>query len=386
QNSALITLNKTPAFSFASNTVTAAFGAAPTRIPVTKAPIVQTVPSSVGAPVVFTLGFTLPQDTFGYGSITITDSLAPELLYDSAHSTISFGAEAATPLKASVAGNSVTVELMSLDAHAGEAVLITLAATVAAIPASGKLLNIAELMVNHDLSLLSTSNEVTVSFGRLPQVSPAKTASASTYKPDTDAEIDFTITYPSANIGNNTTIFSISDIIDSNLQVVSYNLSISPSSELFISDQSIENTVQYEINTAYPQGSTSVFPDSFTLKIKAKYQAHTITDPAYVIENTAFVDFGSGMLSSNVVRIAPTSESQHAINDLIESVALEQTALSHILNAEGEKIQAALAMPSISVDMTLRVNASVRSMIDSVSRLEMVLSGKLHLFKNIIEK
>lgn len=33
-----------------------------------------------------------------------------------------------------------------------------------------------------------------------------------------------------------------------------------------------------------------------------------------------------------------------AITDLLESIALEETAMSHILNAEGEKLQKAIAM------------------------------------------
>ena len=32
-----------------------------------------------------------------------------------------------------------------------------------------------------------------------------------------------------------------------------------------------------------------------------------------------------------------------AVTDLIESIALEETALSHILNAEGEKMQKVIA-------------------------------------------
>lgn len=37
-----------------------------------------------------------------------------------------------------------------------------------------------------------------------------------------------------------------------------------------------------------------------------------------------------------------------AITDIIESIALQETALSHILNAEGEKMQAVIAMEDIS--------------------------------------
>lgn len=67
-----------------------------------------------------------------------------------------------------------------------------------------------------------------------------------------------------------------------------------------------------------------------------------------------------------------------AISDIIESVALEQTGLSHILNAEGEKIQAAVANGTI--DQMLAVNKSVQSMVNTVARLETVLQMKLEMF------
>lgn len=69
---------------------------------------------------------------------------------------------------------------------------------------------------------------------------------------------------------------------------------------------------------------------------------------------------------------------EQAISDIIESVALEQTGLSHILNAEGEKIQAAVAEGSIAE--MLSVNSSVQSMVNAVASLEMVLQNKLNLF------
>lgn len=69
-----------------------------------------------------------------------------------------------------------------------------------------------------------------------------------------------------------------------------------------------------------------------------------------------------------------------AITDIIESVALEQTALSHILNAEGEKIQKVVAISDITPDQLLKVNQSVKSMVGAITRLEMVLQAKLELF------
>jgi len=61
---------------------------------------------------------------------------------------------------------------------------------------------------------------------------------------------------------------------------------------------------------------------------------------------------------------------------LIESVALEEAGLAHILNAEGEKQQKAVQL-SCSVSELLRVNKSVIRTINSVIQLEQILLGKL---------
>ncbi|MEG0178940.1 MAG: hypothetical protein RR573_05225 [Oscillospiraceae bacterium] len=78
-----------------------------------------------------------------------------------------------------------------------------------------------------------------------------------------------------------------------------------------------------------------------------------------------------------------TGTRPQAITDIIESVALEQTALSHILNAEGEKIQKIIATSTTSADM-LAVNKSAQSMVDSITRLEMILHAKLQMFSDCL--
>jgi uncharacterized repeat protein (TIGR01451 family) len=65
--------------------------------------------------------------------------------------------------------------------------------------------------------------------------------------------------------------------------------------------------------------------------------------------------------------------------DLIESVALQETALSHILNAEGEKIQRMVSMSNVTVDELLKMNNSATKLVKSVTRLESVLLTKLEL-------
>ena len=53
-----------------------------------------------------------------------------------------------------------------------------------------------------------------------------------------------------------------------------------------------------------------------------------------------------------VITASSTTRDQ-AITDLIQSVALEETALSHILNAEGEKIQKMVALPDVTPEVLL---------------------------------
>lgn len=69
-----------------------------------------------------------------------------------------------------------------------------------------------------------------------------------------------------------------------------------------------------------------------------------------------------------------------AIADLIESVALQETGISHILNAEGEKIQAFVKMPGVTAAELLAVNASVQATVNAITRLEMILQSKLGLY------
>ena len=71
---------------------------------------------------------------------------------------------------------------------------------------------------------------------------------------------------------------------------------------------------------------------------------------------------------------------EQAVTDIIESVVLEEAALAHILNAEGEKLQRIIALPDSSADLLLQVDRSVRSMTIAVTMLETILSSKLALF------
>ncbi len=82
--------------------------------------------------------------------------------------------------------------------------------------------------------------------------------------------------------------------------------------------------------------------------------------------------------------ITPGTETRcQAITDIISSVALEQAALSHIIYVEGDKIQK-IVENAVTAGEMLAVNKSVRSMLNAISRLEMVLQGKLELFEDCL--
>ncbi len=75
-----------------------------------------------------------------------------------------------------------------------------------------------------------------------------------------------------------------------------------------------------------------------------------------------------------------TGTRDQAITDLIQSVALQETALAHIINAEGEKMQAIIQMPDVTTEQLMELNDSVNRMLNSVARLEMLFQTKLELF------
>ena len=73
-----------------------------------------------------------------------------------------------------------------------------------------------------------------------------------------------------------------------------------------------------------------------------------------------------------------------AISDIIDSVAYQQTALSHILNAEGEKLQAIIGTPGVTTALLLATNASVQGVVDAIAGLESTLQAKLGLFNDVL--
>lgn len=71
-----------------------------------------------------------------------------------------------------------------------------------------------------------------------------------------------------------------------------------------------------------------------------------------------------------------------ACGDILESIALQEAALAHILNAEGEKLQRAVGESS-DIHELLSVNKSVQTTLQNVTQLEKVLVTKLEALGDI---
>lgn len=81
-------------------------------------------------------------------------------------------------------------------------------------------------------------------------------------------------------------------------------------------------------------------------------------------------------------QIDPPLTREGSLNKIISSIAAEELSLSHILNAEGEKLQYVLgSLPGLesaaALDEVMQVNQSVQETLSSVMEQQMLLSSKL---------
>jgi len=75
----------------------------------------------------------------------------------------------------------------------------------------------------------------------------------------------------------------------------------------------------------------------------------------------------------------------NAFNNIIASIALQEAALGHILNAEGEKIQTAIAIPNVSIGELIDINNNVAATVRAIAETERNLASKLQLVLDFIE-
>ncbi|MDO4534612.1 MAG: hypothetical protein Q4B63_02220 [Clostridium perfringens] len=82
------------------------------------------------------------------------------------------------------------------------------------------------------------------------------------------------------------------------------------------------------------------------------------------------------MSAPKIERPQNSIDKEQAISDIIESIALEETGLAHIINAEGEKIQRALQISENANDL-ISVNESVKDTLVNIIKMQMLLQFKL---------
>ena len=84
--------------------------------------------------------------------------------------------------------------------------------------------------------------------------------------------------------------------------------------------------------------------------------------------------------------VNPPIEREDAVNQILSSIAMEELGLSHILNAEGEKLQyilgtlPGLSGPPATVSDVLAANESVRSMLETAAQNQLFLKAKEAVF------
>ncbi|OPA07532.1 hypothetical protein [Bacillus cereus] len=89
----------------------------------------------------------------------------------------------------------------------------------------------------------------------------------------------------------------------------------------------------------------------------------------------------------NIPNITPCiSLTRHeAINLLLSSIAMEEIGLSHILNAEGEKLQHFLKIKHLDVSKYIAMNKSVNDTLRTIVKSQMLLQLKLEEVNSIAE-
>ena len=78
--------------------------------------------------------------------------------------------------------------------------------------------------------------------------------------------------------------------------------------------------------------------------------------------------------------IIPCKTQPEAFTDILESIALEETGLAHILNAEGEKIQAIVKLleaREVTPREVIEFQKSVGKIIERTIKMQMLLEFKL---------
>ena len=165
--------------------------------------------------------------------------------------------------------------------------------------------------------------------------------------------------------------------INGNIIFDSYSGNAESHNELFTGELP-EPTACLLTTTSSSTSSTSSTTSSTSSTTSST--SSTTSSTSSTTSSTSSTTSSTSSTTSSSSTTANPSLRRQAITDLFESVALQQTALSHILNAEGEKLQRIFAFDNITPETVLAANHSVESTVNAIAGLESVLEMKLRLF------
>lgn len=153
-------------------------------------------------------------------------------------------------------------------------------------------------------------------------------------------------------------------------------------------DQSLQSTVAASYDGVYITIIPSILPGQ---SVDITLQAKVVTMPSLnPIENKVILEYDYEndpnapaipvTIISNIVKTMIFRNSYcRQITDLVESIALQETALAAILQAEGAKIQKIVSMNGATTEELLCINKSVMDIIESISLLQKLLQQKANV-------
>lgn len=167
----------------------------------------------------------------------------------------------------------------------------------------------------------------------------------------------------------------------SNSTTAIYGSVLAPFADATTTFSQINGNIIFESYTGNAESHNELFigelPDPITCLLTTTTTSSTSSTTSTTSSTTTTSTTTSTTSTTTTTTAVPRAQ---AISDLFESIALQQTALSHILNAEGEKLQKILSFDEVDAPTILRTNQSVEQMVNAVSNLETILKGKLDLF------
>jgi len=100
-------------------------------------------------------------------------------------------------------------------------------------------------------------------------------------------------------------------------------------------------------------------------------RARALAMPRITVEKQDFDDSGMPRIELNEISL------DRAFRNIVASIALQEAAIAHVLNAEGEKLQRIIGIEDVDVDMLVSVNESVTGLTGAVADIEESLARKL---------